>query len=87
MITKPIHICVECEHYGDVDRTAVRCDVRCKASPFPVGVDPVSGLTLPFGASGVPEIGAFEFRLCRDVNEGGCCFFEAATAGGEHAGD
>ena len=76
MTDKPKSICVECVHYGDADRAAVRNDVRCMASPFPTGVDPVSGLTLPFGADGVPEIGAFGHRLCRNVNDGDCDLFK-----------
>lgn len=73
-------ICVECVHYGDEDRKAVRTHVQCKASPYPTARHPVSGLESPYyfgeGTSGRIFCDNTHW-YCMDVNDGTCGKFEA----------
>lgn len=71
--------CVECVHYGDEDRKAVRTHVQCKASPYPTARHPVSGLESPYY---VVDAHARVFcddthRRCCNVNDGTCELFKA----------
>ena len=72
-------ICVECIHYGDEDRKAVRTRVQCKASPYATARHPVSGLESPYGiVAGQGRVFCDDtHEQCRDVNDGTCEKFEA----------
>lgn len=79
MVDDGQRICVECVHYGDEDRKAVRTHVQCKASPHKTGRHPVSGLELPYYVAEPQSIVWCDdtHRQCRDVNDGTCEKFEA----------
>ena len=74
-------ICVECVHYGDEDRKAVRTHVQCKASPYRTARHPVSGLESPYYV----DYSVDSYRIfcddthheCREINFGTCEKFEA----------
>ncbi len=78
-------VCVECVHYGDEDRKAVRTHVQCKASPYATARHPVSGLELPYYVAEGDSRRTFcdnTYWYCQDVNDGTCEKFEAAKAAG-----
>ncbi len=80
--TKPETICVECQHYGDENRKAVRTDVQCKASPEPTALDPVSGRILPYvSVPGGAVFGLRTHKLCRLVNFLDCQTFKRSSDG------
>lgn len=75
-----MNICANCKHILRNVDSGTFFDARCKANPYEVGVDPVTGQEGPFERDEnmrfIPQQN--QFKPCRDMNwNGNCEEFEA----------
>ena len=84
---KPLTICADCKHMVRTEDNGTFYGVLCGKSPYKIGIDPVTGLEVPFERDEylrfVPRMS--RFRFCRDVNDGKCALYEAKAEKKEEA--
>ena len=81
-VTRLSSVCVECQHFQNLDPGSVRANVWynhvCRQHPLPEGVDPVTGKEgyVQQNDLGRTFVADQQYAFCREHNDGSCGDFE-----------